>query len=102
MKVMLLLLLILLSPRADAAYEWLHDIEVVKVGTYQSATGHFVWLSTTPPGCTTAVSQNPVMTFDDSKPGGKALLAVLISALVSKRKIDLQAEGCQIVEVHLK
>lgn len=101
MKVIIFLLFILLIPRADAA-EWLHDIEVVKVGAYQSGTGHFVWFSTTPPGCTTAVSQNPVMNFDDSKPGGKALLAVLISALVSKRKVDLQAEGCQIFEVHLK
>lgn len=77
MKVIIFLLFILLIPRADAA-EWLHDIEVVKVGAYQSGTGHFVWFSTTPPGCTTAVSQNPVMNFDDSKPGGKALLAVLI------------------------
>jgi hypothetical protein len=42
------------------------------------------------------------MNFDDSKAGGKALMATLISALVSKRKVDLQVEGCQIVEVHLK
>lgn len=37
-----------------------------------------------------------------SAPGGKALLATLMAALVSKRKIDVQTKACDIVEVYLK
>lgn len=101
MRKIIFLCLWMLSTSAQAT-EWLHDLEVIKVGTYQSATVHFVWFTATFPGCTKATPSNPVMNFDDTKAGGKALLATLISALVSKRKVDVQAEGCQIIEVHLK
>jgi len=42
------------------------------------------------------------MYFDEVKPGGRSLMAVLMSALVNKRKFDYQAAGCEIVEVYLK
>lgn len=42
------------------------------------------------------------MYFDESKPGGKSLMAVLLSALVNKRKVDYQAAGCDILEFYIK
>lgn len=91
----------LLSGVAEAN-EWVHDVEVIKIGTYQAVSSHFVWISTLPGECNQTVSNNPVLSFSDDLPGGKALLATLMTALVSRRKLDVQVKGCQIVEVYLK
>jgi hypothetical protein len=42
------------------------------------------------------------MSFNHDAPGGKALFAVLTTALINKRKVDVQYNGCDIVEVYLK
>ncbi|MDQ1091083.1 hypothetical protein QE400_000496 [Xanthomonas sacchari] len=97
----LLLMLALLSWQASAN-ESMQNVDVVQLGTYQAHTDHFVWLSDTPAECKAAVPGNAVLHFQDDQPGGKALLAVLMTALVNKRKIDVQTKDCNIVEVYLK
>ncbi len=95
-----LLLFVSLSGSASAN-ESMQNVDVVQVGTYQAHADHFVWLSDTPAECK-ATSGNHVLHFLEDQPGGKALLAVLMTALVNKRKIDIQTNGCDIVEVYLK
>ncbi|MCF5927703.1 hypothetical protein L2249_04905 [Xanthomonas perforans] len=90
-------LIIFASPRASAN-ESVRDVEVVQLGTYQASTIHFVWFGSLSQEC----KSSPTMYFDDAKPGGKALMAVLTAALINKRKVDYQAAGCDIVEVYLK
>ncbi len=82
-----------------SANEWVKDVEVQKIGTYHSATDHFVWFTTTPMECQALTG---VMHFDEAQPGGKALLATFMTALVNKRKLDVQADGCKIFEVYLR
>lgn len=82
------------------ANEWVHGLDVLQVGTYQSDVSHFVWFSALPQECRS--QPNPVMGFREDRPGGKALYAALMTALVSKRKVDLQASGCEIVEIYVK
>ena len=93
----LLILLIFAMPQA-AANEWVRDVEVTQLGAYQAATHHFVWFGTLSQEC----KNSPTMYFDDSKPGGKALMAVLTAALINKRRVDYQASGCDITEIYLK
>ena len=88
-------MLSLLSPSVLAA-TWVNDLEVVRMSTYQEAALHFVWFSAANPEC------NGLTLFNHDHSGGKALFTVLTTALVSKRKVDVQFNGCDIVEVYLK
>ncbi|NIJ91084.1 hypothetical protein FHR49_003923 [Xanthomonas campestris] len=90
--------LVTAAPVTGLANEWVRDVEVTQLGTYQAINTHFVWFGSLSQECKTS----PTMYFDESKPGGKSLMAVLMSALVNKRKVDYQAAGCDIVEVYLK
>ncbi|MCW0369066.1 hypothetical protein [Xanthomonas sacchari] len=99
-KMIALLLFSLLGWDASAN-ESMQNLDVVQLGTYQAHADHFVWLSDTPAECK-ATAGNHVLHFQEDQPGGKALLAVLMTALVNKRKIDIQTNGCDIVEVYLK
>jgi hypothetical protein len=76
----------------------LDNVEVVQIGTYHHVAAHFVWFTAAPPAaqCATPLS------FDESQQGGKSLMAVLITALVNKRKIDVRYEGCDITEIYLR
>jgi hypothetical protein len=96
-----LILLGMLSGQLQAN-EWVRNIEVVQIGTYQATTDHFVWFTTTPAECQEADPARPIMRFSETQPGGKALLATLMTALVNKRRVDLQASGCSVVEIYLK
>jgi hypothetical protein len=91
-----LLLLLALSGQASATNGFIANVKVAQIGTYQHNAAHFVWFSVAIPGCTTTMS------FDESRPGGKALFATLTTALVSGRKVDVRYNGCDIVEVYLK
>lgn len=99
--VMVAMVLGLLSAPA-AANEWVQDVAVTRIGTYQELAKHYVWFSVVPQECMAEFPSNPVMYFEDNQPGGKALMAVLMTALVNQRKVDVQAKGCQIYEVYLK
>ncbi|MCW0459359.1 hypothetical protein NB717_000427 [Xanthomonas sacchari] len=101
LKSIAFLLFIFMSWRASAN-ESMQNLDVVQLGTYQAHADHFVWLSDTPAECKAAVPTNAVLHFQDDQPGGKAMLAVLMTALMNKRKIDVQTNGCDIVEVYLK
>ncbi|MEA9590105.1 hypothetical protein VC279_23650 [Xanthomonas sp. WHRI 10064A] len=94
----LLLLLVTAVPVNASASEWVRDVEVTQLGTYQAVSTHLVWFGTLSQEC----KNSPAMYFDEAKPGGRSLMAVLMSALVNKRKVDYQATGCEIVEVYLK
>lgn len=96
-----LVLLSLLSSRATAN-EWMNNVEVLQVGTYQGQPDHFVWFTATPAECKATDPVRPVMRFAETQPGGKSMLAVLMTALVNKRKVDVQANGCSIFEIYLK
>jgi len=84
------------------ANEWANDVEITQVNAYQSGTGHFVWLTAITSECKTESPSTPIMQFDESQPGGKSMLAMVMTALVNKRKVNVQASGCKIVEIYLK
>ena len=101
MKIKALLLLLLISP-ACFGNSWVRDVEVTKLGTFQQQSGHYVWLSGSVPECAAANPSNPILAFADDVGGGKAMMTVLTTALVAKRRIDVNVNGCAINEVHLK
>lgn len=84
-----------MAPSAQAS-AWVNDTEVWRLGTYQHADVHYVWFSKANPECSTTPY------FKEGSAGGKALMAVLTMALVNGRKLDVQFEGCDIVEVYLR
>ncbi len=85
------------------ANEWINNVDVIQVGAYSDNNNHFVWLAQgAAPECRAANSANPVYNFADNTPGGKAILAMLLMALTSKRQVNIQAQGCKIVELNLK
>lgn len=84
------------------ANEWMNNVEVLQIGTYQEQPDHFVWFTATPAECKASDPVRPVMRFTETQPGGKSMLAVLMTALVNKRKVDVQASGCSIFEIYLK
>lgn len=100
-KKMAFSLLVLFSGQV-AANESMRDVEVVQIGSYQATSDHFVWFTATTQECKTANPGNPVMSFSETQPGGKSLLAILMTALINKRKVDVQASGCSIFEIYLK
>ncbi|WP_295975972.1 hypothetical protein [uncultured Xanthomonas sp.] len=84
------------------ANEWMNDVEVTQINAYQSGTGHFVWFTSLPEECKTASPSAPIMAFDEVQSGGKGMLAIAMAALLNKRKVNVQAKGCSIVELYLK
>jgi len=101
MKLFLLFFLSAISWKSFAT-EWTNDVEIIQVSTYQSRTGHFVWFTALPNECKNESPSAPIMQFDESEPGGKSMLAILMTALINKRKVTVQASGCKIVEIYLK
>lgn len=91
-----MLLALALSGQALAEDGFIGDIKVARVGTYQHASTHFVWFSSTIPACP------GVMRFDETKPGGKALFATLTVALINARKVGVRYSDCDIIEVYLE
>lgn len=103
MKSVAFCVVLLLTGSVGFANEWVADVEVVKLGTYQHSAAHFVWLSSgSPAECQSAVPQNPTLGFLDSEPGGTSMFATLTTALVKNRKVDVQVNRCEIVEVYLR
>lgn len=84
-----------------AAEEYVPNLSVTQIGTYQASGTHFVWFSQVPSECVASTAV-PVMSFNDSQPGGKALLATLMVALTANRKVDVRVDKCNIVEIYLK
>ena len=100
---LLLIAALSLFPLQGIAYEWVNDTQVEKIGTYQHDLGHFVWLTTgSVKECQQAIPENSTLKFDEGSIGGKALLTVLVTALLTKATVDVQVVGCDIVEVYLK
>jgi len=84
------------------ANEWANDVEITQVNTYQSGTGHFIFFTALPNACKSESPSTPIMQFDESQHGGKSMLAMIMTALVNKRKVNIQVSGCKIVEIYLK
>ncbi|MGR5361324.1 hypothetical protein ACPV54_10715 [Vibrio mediterranei] len=83
--------------------EWIRDTTVVQVGTYQYSQVHYVWLSSGHSSeCIAENPINPTLYFNEGNVGGKSLMSVLTTAVISKAKVDVQVSGCDIVEVYLK
>ncbi len=90
-------------PGLAHANEWINNVDVIQVGAYPDNNNHFVWLAQgAAPECRAANSSNPVYNFADNTPGGKSILAMLLMALTAKRQVNIQAQGCKIVELNLK
>lgn len=83
------------------ANEQLVNQDLLKLGAYQNATVHYVWLSSTGAECRAVNPGNPVYSYDEASVGGKAMTALFMAALLNKRKIEVQVSGCSIVEVYL-
>ncbi|MGD8909285.1 MAG: hypothetical protein PVI97_19510 [Candidatus Thiodiazotropha sp.] len=85
------------------AYQWVSDVNITKLGTYQHSLFHYVWLSSGEVSeCQEATPSNPTLLFSEESTAGKSLLSVLMAAVVSKATVDVKVNGCDIVEVHLK
>lgn len=85
------------------ANEWANNVDVIKVGTYQDIGTHFVWLSSgIVAECQATNPSNPTLLFNEQAQGGKAIFAVLLTAIAAQRKIDVQVSGCNIVEVYFR
>ncbi|CCN49414.1 exported hypothetical protein [Vibrio nigripulchritudo MADA3029] len=83
--------------------EWVNDVNITKLSTYQHSPIHFVWLSSgSAAECRNVDPNNPVLRFSEINPGGKSLMSVLTAAVVSKTKVDVQVKGCDIIEVYIK
>ena len=95
--------MVLLVSSISQANEWVHNVKVNQIGTYQHIDGHFVWFSQHPfSECQQANPSNSTLYFSENNPGGKSLLSVLLAAMMSKSNVDVQVNGCDIVEVYLK
>ena len=90
------LFLVLIIPLKASASDWVYNVNVTTIGSYQMAKVHFVWTTQTPAGCT------GVLYFSEDNSGGKSLFNTLTAALLTKANVDIQAEACVIVEVYLK
>ena len=98
-----LLLALTLLPMHAMANEWVNDTQIVQMGAYQHSPGHFVWLSSgVVSECQQVAPANPSLHFSDDSAGGKAMLAIIMTALVTKATVNVQVDGCDIVEVYLK
>ncbi|MBO9872955.1 MULTISPECIES: hypothetical protein [Xanthomonas] len=78
----------------------MQNVDVAQLGKYQADADHFVWFSDTTAECKAAPG-NHVLHFQDDQPGRNALLALLMTALMNKHKIDVQTNGCYMLEVYL-
>jgi hypothetical protein len=95
-RALLIAILLLSAANVGAEQQFISNIKVVQIGAYQHSPGHFVWFSIALPGCASTPS------FDESRPGGKALLTLLTTALVGGRKVDVRYQACDITEIYLK
>ena len=85
------------------ANEVVSDVEITRLGSYQDSDIHYVWVSSGEvPACQTANPENPTLFFSEQAVGGKSLLAVFLLAVTTKRKVDIQVNGCEIVEVYYR
>lgn len=103
MLFLLVITLIFATNYIAFANEWVNDVEITRLGSYQDQAIHYVWVSSgTVPACQTANPGNPTLFFSEQTVGGKSLLAVLLIAVTTKRKVDIQVNGCGIVEVYYR
>ena len=93
---------VMLAFSQGASAEWLSNRFVNQIGTYQYDTGHFVWFTGGVGGCQYSNPGNSTLRFSESNSGGKSLMEVLRTALVYGKTVDVQINGCDIIEVYLK
>lgn len=79
------------------AGEWIQNVKVQKISGYQHGEKHFVWFSEQSPEC-----DKSSVTFLDSSLGGRSMLSLLLSAQMSQVNVDVQVEGCELLEVYIK
>ncbi|MCW5210641.1 hypothetical protein VU03_02715, partial [Desulfobulbus sp. N3] len=85
------------------ANEWVNDVQVTRLSAYQDKSTHYVWLSSgVVAECQAANSGNPTLLFSEKSEGGKTLMGMLMVAVITKQQIDVQVNGCEIMEVYLR
>lgn len=103
MKYFPLFILFVLFSNNLYANQWVKNVKVTQLGTYQYAPNHYVWLSVDAPAeCKQENPANPTLYFSESNPGGKSMLSVLMTAIATKSTVDVQVKGCDIVEVYIR
>lgn len=76
---------------------WINNVTVTQLSSYAVSGTHFVWTSGGFGGECTATPLN----FDENAGAGKSLFALLLSAFLSGKQVNIQASGCNIVEVYI-
>ncbi len=100
---MMTIVLFFLSYEVAFANEWINDVQVSRLGTYQNSPIHYVWLSSgTVAECQAANPTHSTLLFSEKSENGKSLMAVLMAAVLTKKEIDVQVNGCEIIEVYLR
>lgn len=103
MKKIIFLLVFFVSCSQVYANEVVSDVEITRLGSYQDRDIHYVWVSSgVVSACQTANPGNPTLFFSEQAVGGKSLLAVFLLAVTTKKKVDIQVNGCEIVEVYYR
>ncbi len=104
MNLLLIAVVLLFSTNKSAcANEWVNDVQVTRLSGYQDNPAHYVWLSSgVVAECQTENPGNPTLHFSEKSEGGKTLMGMLMVAVVTKQQIDVQVNGCEIMEVYLR
>ena len=92
----LLMVLVLCFPAFSQASVWVEDVKVSQMSAYQHSEYHFVWLSKVVSTC------NSTLGFNEASAGGKSLFSFLLAAQLSRANLNVQVEGCDILEVYIK
>lgn len=102
-KSLIAVMLTAMNATAVLAADVVSDVEITRFGSYQNSDIHYVWVSSgVVPACQTANPGNPTLFFSEKAIGGKSLLAVFLLAVTTKKKVDIQVNGCEIVEVYYR
>lgn len=95
--------LVIINATVALAADVVSDVETTRFGRYQNSDIHYVWVSSgVVPACQTANIGNPTLFFSEKAVGGKSLLAVFLLAVTANKKVDIQVNGCEIVEVYYR
>lgn len=87
------------APTSAFATTWMNNVTVTKLNTYPANSWHFVWFSSFPSAeCNTTPF---TLGYDEAGASGKSATALLTAALLAGKPVDVQVNGCTIVEIYL-
>lgn len=96
----LVMSLLVFSVVVSYASIWVNNVTITQISTYSGGGTHFFWTSGGP-GSECATASNPVLFFDETVGGGKSLFALLLSAFLSGKPVNIWTSGCNVLEVYI-